>query len=130
MSNPYKAAVEDDPTNAGEVPVPTTEGESAAPPAGAPPTGETRPQPSEDGRITIKVRDSQGGEVTFKVKPVTKMGKLMSAYCEKHGKAPASVRFLFDGTRVTENDTPASVRVIFLPPRFFLHSKYPLTSIS
>ncbi|KAA8566849.1 hypothetical protein EYC84_009948 [Monilinia fructicola] len=32
--------------------------------------------------------------------------KLMDAFCERQGKAPNSVRFLFDGSRVQPTDSP------------------------
>ena len=35
----------------------------------------------------------------------------MDAYCEKMGKQPGSVRFTFDGERISENQTPADVRL-------------------
>ena len=38
------------------------------------------------------------------------MGKLMSAYCKKQGISdPKLVRFLFDGARIAENQTPADI---------------------
>lgn len=33
----------------------------------------------------------------------------MDAYCERQGKQPGSVRFLYDGTRVLPHDTPNQV---------------------
>lgn len=33
----------------------------------------------------------------------------MDAYCERQGKQPGSVRFLYDGTRVMPGDTPNDV---------------------
>lgn len=33
----------------------------------------------------------------------------MDAYCERQGKQPGSVRFLYDGTRVLPQDTPNEV---------------------
>lgn len=35
----------------------------------------------------------------------------MDAYCERQGKQPGSVRFLYDGTRVMPGDTPNDVRI-------------------
>jgi hypothetical protein len=42
----------------------------------------------------------------------------MDAYCEKMGKAPGSVRFMFDGNRVNVNMTAEQVTIvnIFLIP--------------
>ena len=35
--------------------------------------------------------------------------RLMTAFCDRQGKAPNTVRFLFDGERVNPTDTPDSV---------------------
>jgi len=45
----------------------------------------------------------------FKIKRTTALKKLMDAFCERQGKAPNSVRFLFDGSRVQPSDTPESL---------------------
>jgi small ubiquitin-related modifier len=44
--------------------------------------------------------------VFFKCKPDTKLEKLMRAFCQRQGVAMESVRFLFDGNRIRENQTP------------------------
>lgn len=46
----------------------------------------------------------------FKCKMTTKFGKLMANFCERQSMNKASVRFLFDGERINENQTPADVR--------------------
>jgi len=58
--------------------------------------------------LNIKVTDNQN-EVFFKIKRSTKLEKLMAAFCERQGKAPSSVRFLFEGQRVQPEETPADV---------------------
>jgi small ubiquitin-related modifier len=40
----------------------------------------------------------------------------MTAFCERQGKTPASVRFLFEGQRVQPTDTPDTVSRCFYPP--------------
>ncbi|KAK6344457.1 hypothetical protein TWF696_008094 [Orbilia brochopaga] len=55
--------------------------------------------------LNIKVTDNNN-EVFFKIKRSTQLKKLMDAFCERQGKAPTSVRFLFDGSRVQPGDTP------------------------
>ncbi|KAK6542101.1 hypothetical protein TWF694_007870 [Orbilia ellipsospora] len=55
--------------------------------------------------LNIKVTDNNN-EVFFKIKRTTQLKKLMDAFCERQGKAPTTVRFLFDGSRVQPNDTP------------------------
>jgi len=49
------------------------------------------------------------GEMFFKIKKTTQLKKLMEAYAEKQGKSLASLRFLFDGERVNNTDTPEKV---------------------
>ncbi|EIE76644.1 hypothetical protein G6F46_003770 [Rhizopus delemar] len=56
--------------------------------------------------INLKVVGSDKNEVFFKIKRTTQLRKLMDAYCERQGKAPGSVRFLYDGTRVQNHNTP------------------------
>ncbi|KAG2198903.1 ubiquitin-related domain-containing protein [Mucor mucedo] len=56
--------------------------------------------------INLKVVGSDTNEVFFKIKRSTQLRKLMDAYCERQGKQPGSVRFLYDGTRVLPQDTP------------------------
>ncbi|KAF3939445.1 hypothetical protein ABW19_dt0203209 [Dactylella cylindrospora] len=58
--------------------------------------------------LNIKVTDNNN-EVFFKIKRTTQLKKLMDAFCERQGKAPNSVRFLFDGSRVQAGDTPDTV---------------------
>jgi hypothetical protein len=65
--------------------------------------------------LNIKVTDNNN-EVFFKIKRTTALKKLMDAFCERQGKAPTSVRFLFDGSRVQPTDSPETVSPIFPPP--------------
>lgn len=58
--------------------------------------------------LNIKVTDNNN-EVFFKIKRTTALKKLMDAFCERQGKAPSSVRFLFDGSRVQGTDSPDTV---------------------
>ena len=59
--------------------------------------------------LNIKVTDNNN-EVFFKIKRTTALGKLMNAFCDRQGKNISSVRFLFDGQRVTAQDNPDTVR--------------------
>lgn len=70
--------------------------------------GGDAPQPTE--HLNIKVTDNNN-EVFFKIKRSTKLEKLMTAFCDRQGKDPKTVRFLFDGQRVTAQDTPDTVSV-------------------
>jgi Ubiquitin-2 like Rad60 SUMO-like len=67
------------------------------------------PAPTE--HLNIKVTDNNN-EVFFKIKRTTQLKKLMDAFCERQGKQPSTVRFLFDGTRVSPGDTPETVRCV------------------
>ncbi|TID16524.1 ubiquitin-like protein [Venturia nashicola] len=97
---------------------PTGTEQHAAPPTRtmntAPPptrTMDTTPPPTANpNAVAVTVRDSHGGEVTFKIKKRTKLNRLMYVFCERQGKTPAQVRFFFDGTRITGDDTPESLR--------------------
>ncbi|KAI9020732.1 ubiquitin-related domain-containing protein [Phycomyces nitens] len=56
--------------------------------------------------INLKVVGSDKSEVFFKIKRATPLKKLMDAYLDRQGKAPGSVRFLYDGNRVLPENTP------------------------
>lgn len=68
--------------------------------------GDAPPAPAE--HLNIKVTDNNN-EVFFKIKRSTKLEKLMKAFCERQGKDLNTVRFLYDGDRVTQNDSPDTV---------------------
>ena len=70
---------------------------------GAPPAETTGSE-----HLNIKVTDNNN-EVFFKIKRSTQLKKLMDAFCDRQGKMPATVRFLFDGQRVQPTDTPDTV---------------------
>lgn len=72
--------------------------------------GISKPEnPPESEHLNIKVTDNNN-EVFFKIKRTTALKKLMDAFCDRQGKQPSSVRFLFDGARVNPTDSPDSVR--------------------
>jgi len=69
---------------------------------------------------------SQGDETYFKIKRSTKLSKLQGAYASKVGKDVSSIRcvarrpcapathpprFLYDGSRINDDDTPASLEM-------------------
>ena len=68
-------------------------------------------QPQGSEHLNIKVTDNNN-EVFFKIKRSTKLEKLMNAFCDRQGKDPKTVRFLFDGQRVTAQDTPDTVSLV------------------
>jgi len=80
--------------------------------------GEEQPQTQEqhetkleeaNATINIKVVSSSGEEVFFKIKRSTKLSKLQGAYASKVGKDVSSIRFLYDGARIQDDDTPSSL---------------------
>ena len=56
--------------------------------------------------LTLECHSRALTAVFFKCKPDTKLEKLMRAFCTRQGVAMESVRFLFDGNRIRENQTP------------------------
>ncbi|KAJ7123836.1 small ubiquitin-related modifier [Mycena crocata] len=75
----------------------------------APPTQDEVKSEDALSTINIKVVSSQGEEVFFKIKRSTKLSKLQGAYASKVGKDVGSIRFLYDGARINDDDTPASL---------------------
>jgi hypothetical protein len=78
------------------------------------PGGGKPEDPRATEHLNIKVTDNNN-EVFFKIKRTTQLKKLMDAFCERQGKAPNSVRFLFEGTRVGPTDSPETVSLILYP---------------
>lgn len=85
------------------------------------PGGGKPEDPRATEHLNIKVTDNNN-EVFFKIKRTTQLKKLMDAFCERQGKAPTSVRFLFEGTRVGPTDSPETVSLI-------LHLKFHLALV-
>lgn len=64
------------------------------------------PEDKKSDHLNIRVAGHGQSEIFFKIKKTTPLKKLMEAYCERLGKQPGSLRFLFDGQRISPNDTP------------------------
>ena len=75
---------------------------------GSPPPDSKLDEAQQSEHLNVKVTDNNN-EVFFKIKRSTQLKKLMDAFCERSGKNRKSVRFLFDGQRVTDQDSPDSV---------------------
>ncbi len=56
--------------------------------------------------INIKVKAQDGTEIFFKIKRSTQLKKLMDAYCTRQGLSGNQCRFIFDGERLKDDDTP------------------------
>ena len=59
--------------------------------------------------IKIKVSSQSFKDLVFGIKTTTKMAKVMQAFCTRTGLQIHTVRFLFDGSRVNEGSTPATL---------------------
>lgn len=70
------------------------------------PKPEVKPETSD--HINIKVTDSST-EVFFKIRRTTQLRKVIEAFCKRTGKDTSALRFLYDGERISDQDTPASV---------------------
>ncbi|CAH0368560.1 unnamed protein product [Pelagomonas calceolata] len=71
---------------------------------------EQGPQPSTSGgSLNIRVRSASGREEYFKVMPTTPLERVFDAWSTQVGVCAASVRFLFDGSRVRCDQTPADI---------------------
>ena len=67
------------------------------------------PKPEAE-HINIKVTDSST-DVFFKIKKTTQLKKVMDAFCKRTGKDHSALRFLYDGERIRDTDTPASLDI-------------------
>jgi len=59
--------------------------------------------------INIGVKFDSESTLMMKVKPATSMLKIIRAYCEAESLDQGSLRFLFDGTRIADTATVASL---------------------
>jgi hypothetical protein len=77
--------------------------------------GEPEPKPKPEDQaptqLNVKVVDQDGNDLFFKIKKNTALKKVMDAYCERQGKTRGLVRFLFEGHRIQDNDTPDTLEL-------------------
>ena len=59
--------------------------------------------------IKLKVVGQDSNEFNFCIKQTTQMGKLKKSYSKRVGVPVTSLRFLFDGRRITDDDTPKTL---------------------
>jgi len=57
--------------------------------------------------INLKVVGQNGEEVFFKIKRTTPLKKLMEAYASRQNINKNSIKFLYDGQRINDDQTPA-----------------------
>jgi len=73
----------------------------------------TEPIDPNDPNAPIEIIVSDGNNsMAFKIRKNTKMGKMMARYAEHHDRNRATMRFLFDGDKLVDGDTPASVSAL------------------
>merc|ERR1712226_889477 len=61
--------------------------------------------------IKLKVVGQDSNEIHFRVKRTTQMGKLKKSYSERVGVPQTSLRFLFDGRRINDDETPKALEM-------------------
>jgi len=61
--------------------------------------------------IKLKVVGQDSNEVHFRVKQTTLMSKLKRSYADRIGAPVSSLRFLFDGRRINDEDSPKSLEM-------------------
>ena len=67
---------------------------------------ETKPAVTKDEVISVKIKGTDGEVVTFKVKPTTKFKKIMEAYAQRKAISVETMKLIFEGERIQENQTP------------------------
>ena len=61
--------------------------------------------------IKLKVVSQDSNVIHFRMKMSTQMGKLKKSYSERVGAPIESLRFLFDGKRMNDDETPKSLEL-------------------
>lgn len=74
-------------------------------PAFTEPVSETPQEP----KMSLRVMDQNGHDISFKLKASTPMAKVMAAFAQQIGSDLSNLRFIFEGERVVGGDTPQSV---------------------
>jgi len=79
---------------------------------GKPPAGE-KPEKETDQYIRIRVITSDNAnEVHFRLKQEVPMARMKRAYALKVGHSADELRYVFDGHRITDFDTPKSLGMV------------------
>ncbi|CAB4379427.1 small ubiquitin-related modifier [Rhizophagus irregularis] len=64
-----------------------------------------------DPFISLRVIGNDRNEMTFRVKKTKPLQKLMEIYSERNGLSIGTLRFLYDGFRIKNDDTPESLEM-------------------
>ena len=73
--------------------------------------GQEKPAGAAGEQLNIKVKAQDGTEIFFKIKKSTQFKKLMDAYCQRQGLSNNQCRFIFDGERIKEDDSPETLEM-------------------
>ena len=73
--------------------------------------GQNAAQTNQAEQLNIKVKAQDGTEIFFKIKKSTQLKKLMEAYCQRQGLSNNQCRFIFDGERIKDDDTPETLEM-------------------
>uniref|UniRef100_A0A914WDB2 Small ubiquitin-related modifier n=1 Tax=Plectus sambesii TaxID=2011161 RepID=A0A914WDB2_9BILA len=65
----------------------------------------------EDKSLTLKVKDQNGVELTFRYKKTATLHKLFDYYCEQMNFSAALVRFIYDGVHILAKQTPEELNL-------------------
>lgn len=71
----------------------------------------TTTEQSDEKSIILRVKDQVGEEMIFKVKKETKMSKIFVAYSNRKGIALDQLRFMIDGERIADENTPKTLEL-------------------
>ncbi len=63
-------------------------------------------KPKSNDELNLNVKSQEGNIICFKLKKTTSLKKMIDSYCSKFGLQAKSVRFIFEGERIKESDTP------------------------
>lgn len=72
---------------------------------------EAGPGDANSEYIKLKVVGNDSNEIHFRVKMTTQMGKLKKSYSDRVGVPMTSLRFLFDGKRINDDETPKQLEM-------------------
>jgi len=70
-----------------------------------------RADEGETEYFKLTVVGQESNKIHFTEKMTTAMGKLKKSYSERVGAPIASLRFLFDGKRINDEETPKSLEM-------------------
>ncbi|XP_042162754.1 small ubiquitin-related modifier 1 isoform X2 [Oncorhynchus tshawytscha] len=70
------------------------------------PSGQDAGDQKDGEYIKLKVIGQDNSEIHFKVKMTTHLKKLKESYSQRQGVHMSTLRFLFEGQRISDNHTP------------------------